>query len=797
MAQHSEASDPGSSLRWVLYEDVYYAAIVVPAEEAPVDVPADNQFVYFLGSESGSVVPLTAVEPFDMNNQERMNHPAAAAGVAVAKQLIMGTGSGENEFADGDDEWTARPSREKRTKKGKERKATGKKRDGAAVPLKKTRKNARIMDNEDDYTESSSDERNSGTSEGSEESSFSREDEEEEEGVGLGHWREIEKSLGFTPTSKGKKGSNATKNTSRRGFSSPSERRPGDYVGFFDSCAGSPVAPFVAEINYYYRKALDEAKASDCALNLQQSALIRAVETRLVALRAEVLHLRRLIRDAESENEEQLETEELKNIRNRIKFLEDSFSVEEIVKQELHMEKITPPQHERKRSRAATQLFSFVDTSFGYLLDAASATALPRESAAALLDVYGSQKRERERFVASKQGLGKLGLRAPKASVMENWRRSREMIVLDPMSDKRPVSRRFSQTLRKVDQRARECYNAASHKTNDIIPRQRRPTTIYNFNDLRFENERHSESCMEDGVDLVGYNALGLGFNVTTDTAVAIDADADIPVLSPLKTSFDPRATFIIDASATAPDSLAAQQHGYYSAQCSQTLRLPSQESLWGRSEVPDAAGCDATMASQHMRSISRTGRSLSRAGSMSRASSRASSVMWDATSGTSRKHGRSNASSVARGSRNAGDWRSSAKRVILEQLTLYLRGLRGKPAVLNKEDFSHTAKELLGRALKAESKRKGISLSLQATNLRATLEKDVETRLRKSVDNYVLRHFVNNQVPNRHKSVDIDSGSHASKHRSEIRRREDDGEENRTTIINEDRETDSPVYDQ
>ncbi|KAH8606879.1 hypothetical protein ERJ75_001462900 [Trypanosoma vivax] len=78
-----------SALRWVKYGDVYYAALIVPEIEAPSEVPDGHEFVYFLGDESGAVVPSSDVEPFDPNMRERATHPEAIAGVRAAEQLLL------------------------------------------------------------------------------------------------------------------------------------------------------------------------------------------------------------------------------------------------------------------------------------------------------------------------------------------------------------------------------------------------------------------------------------------------------------------------------------------------------------------------------------------------------------------------------------------------------------------------------------------------------------------------------------------------------------------------------------
>lgn len=100
--------------------------------------------------------------------------------------------------------------------------------------------------------------------------------------------------------------------------------------------------------------------------------------------------------------------------------------------------------------------------------------------------------------------------------------------------------------------------------------------------------------------------------------------------------------------------------------------------------------------------------------------------------------------------------WRESAKRVILEQLTLYLRGLKGRPVLLNKATFKQVAVKLLARAVQRESQRRGISLHLAAPDHNALFTKEEEKLLKGSVHNYIHRHFVSQAEGKKHSGGEV-----------------------------------------
>ncbi|CCD12098.1 unnamed protein product [Trypanosoma congolense IL3000] len=799
MTQNSAESDTMSCLPWVKYEDVYYAAIIVPAEEAPRDVPSGHQFGYFPGSESASVVPLADVEPFDTANEERMNNPAAAEGVLVAKQLIMGAEgatSGDAEGLEDEEEWSAMPikaeDRRKQSRSKDQREVArrkGTKGLSLARPRQKKSRKAISHDNEEDdgdsFTEGAS------SSSGSGASTVSISDNEEEDSDQQAHWRHMEKDLGAVKTStRGKRG------LTQPGHTSHSGARAKNYLGIFDTPIGSPAAPFLAEIHHHYHRILAEAAAKGCVVNMQESEVVRAVEVKVLAVRSEIMHLKQLLQNVEEENKGHPESSEVIAIRNRVREMENDFNVEEFVKQQVRIQEVPAKNSERRRNAGLTNLYSFVDASMGYLLDVAAPHALPRESSYKLLQVYREQRNRRDKLIEVHQGLGKLGLMVPKTRVMEKWRRSRELMVLEPMREKQPASRRFSETLAKVDRHAMKRLNAsydAKGATTQL--QQRRPVVIYNFHSLQNEGEKQDEAIRDDKGLFPNYH-LGLDESLIAsgvdnmENPEAAPTQLQAPLISPLQTNFDPREVFASGANQNLLEGLNSEMYGVDSVQYSQSLRLPSQETMWERSEMHDGA----SQIHQHRR-MQRSARS-SRAVSMSRASSRASSVMREASIATSRRRARSIASSVRGDHRTPNDWRGSAKRVILEQLTLYLRGIRGKPAVLREEDFSKTAKKLLERAVSRESERKGISMSLQANNASIPFTKDAEARLRKSVDSYVQRYFIANQAHSTKQGINDDTDNNGGM-RYGVTQRRDDEDETRSVTVARNRATDSPVYDQ
>lgn len=113
--------------------------------------------------------------------------------------------------------------------------------------------------------------------------------------------------------------------------------------------------------------------------------------------------------------------------------------------------------------------------------------------------------------------------------------------------------------------------------------------------------------------------------------------------------------------------------------------------------------------------------------------------------------------------------WRDGAKQAIVTQLSLYVkkgydnddddedgdtsedperaerrRRRRARfPPVLPLEDFKAVASLLLHRATEAESERLHISLKLAANNQRISFTEKMAAKLKKSVDNYIYRHYI------------------------------------------------------
>jgi hypothetical protein len=107
-------------------------------------------------------------------------------------------------------------------------------------------------------------------------------------------------------------------------------------------------------------------------------------------------------------------------------------------------------------------------------------------------------------------------------------------------------------------------------------------------------------------------------------------------------------------------------------------------------------------------------------------------------------------------------DWRTNAKRSIMEQLTLYCRGRGGKPAILSSDQCREIGRTLLDRAMRAEAEREGVSLAVQSNNIAAPFTKTTEQRLKKSVDHYVERQIAQHTLfafPANHETITAESG--------------------------------------
>ncbi|RNF27441.1 uncharacterized protein Tco025E_00303 [Trypanosoma conorhini] len=835
------------SLRWVKYDGVYYASLVVPDDDAPMPVESGHVFVYFLGSESGAVVPIADTSPYDPHDTSRTSHPAAAAGVLVAQQIIAGAEAAAHEDAAA--EYAEAMVKDGPRKKGKSggtkqshkeaplavsRRAEEQEEEdtllGATLTVDDTKRNRRRQaDTEDEEEENALLQLHSRS--GGKKTRLEEQEEEEEEEVEdsvpgnsaenkeeeeqRSRWKDMAEDLNITTPLRASGGRGSHGRTSNK-------RQSETYPASLDS--GSVVGPFLTEIRHHYRLALAEAVDSGRIVNMQELELVRLVESQLLRWRGEVAYVQHLLQDAATEyhavaagpagdahgTDATVLEEEAASLRSRLESLQSSFDLEEVIKKHLHLRDKPPERRERRRAGtfAAGNVSTFTDASLAFVLDVHASTAVPRELTHQLAHRYREQRLRREKLLASQHGLGKTGFTAPVARVMEKWRQSREAMVLDPRRESQPVSRRYSESLARVERHALKCLSAAKGPASQLASlyrtqqeqRQQQPQriskNIYNFHD--FHEEEQQMTSMYQASSSHPYMS---GVGMPNDADDADDAAQDTfqaPLISPLRTSFDPRATFALDIGEIKQGNTLAEQLAMQSMQYSHSIHLPSQESVWESSEAYESGR------------RRRGGRSTSRAGSTSRASSRASSVVRDyaddavSKTNTNAMTTNNNNNAVRTGNerRWRNDWRASAKRAILEQLTLYLRGIRGKPSLLNKDQFQLIAKKLLERAVRSESERTGLSMSLQANNANAPFTKDIEARLRKSVDNYVMRHFLNARTPEPQKrsrggdarTTSLDQWAASVR---ETTQRQEDDDETRSLMGAYPHSNNSPVYDE
>ncbi|ESL09176.1 hypothetical protein TRSC58_03107 [Trypanosoma rangeli SC58] len=831
-------SSATESLRWVKYDGVHYASLVVPDDDAPMPVGSGNVFVYFLGSESGAVVPIGDTSPYDPHDTSRTSHPAAAAGVLVAQQIIAGAeAAAQEEVAKEYAEATARGSPKTKGKGDRTKhshreaplavdRSSEEEEDmvlGTMLSVETNKQSRRQQRDNDDEEEENAVLQIQSQRGGKKNYIEDAEEEEEDSITGSSdvvnneeeeqrsRWRDMAEDLNITAPSRssGGRGSHARNSNKRQADTNPASLDGGSIVG-----------PFLAEIRHYYRVALTEAVDSDRIVNLQELELVRLVESQLLQWRGEVAYVQQLLQDVEAEyravaaepprdaddNGVALIKEEAAALRSRLERLQSSFEIEEIIKKHLHLRDRPPERRERKRTGAfaAGNVFTFTDASLAFVLDVQASTAVPRELTHQLARRYREQRLRRERLLASQHGLGKTGFTSSVARVMEKWKRSRELIVLDPRRESQPVSRRYSESLAKVERHALKCLAATKGSASQVASMyhtqqeqqqqaQRMSKNIYNFHEFH-EEEQQMTSMYQASSSHPYMSGIGMP-NDADDAADTFQA----PLVSPLRTSFDPRATFAVDIGEIKQGNTLAEQLAMQSMQYSHSIRLLSQELVWESSEAYEGGR------------RRRTGRSTSRAGSTSRASSRVSSVARDHnddalsntnTNATTTNNNNNNNVKIGSERHARNDWRASAKRAILEQLTLYLRGIRGKPSVLSKDQFQLIAKKLLERAVRSESERTGLSMSLQANNANAPFTKEIEARLRKSVDNYIMRHFVNARTPEPQKrsrggdarTTSLDQWAASAR---ETTQRQEDEDETRSLMGAYPHSNNSPVYDE
>ncbi|CAJ1017692.1 hypothetical protein Q4I32_001382 [Leishmania shawi] len=552
---------------------------------------------------------------------------------------------------------------------------------------------------------------------------------------------------------------------------------------------------YLMEIDYEYQQLAQEAANEGLLLTKQGGEVVREIDAELRRKAAERVYLQSVLVQRLQQQQQQQEGEtstagsnEVDALSEAIEKLNEPLSVADMVRRlvskQVPASTAAFDRYAAVRARRAVQrrTRTFQDTSVITLLEHLRAVAVTaREDGTEVMRKYIQQRRQHEEMKSSRRGLSKTGFYAvPKP--MEKWKRGRDMMLLVNAGAEaqkvRPTSY-ISQAYSTMQERMRShatkwfdrmtvaardgasfldlnsftgvstAFIPSSSSTAAALPLSaqqhlmenqqqsrlnasnavRRREAFFQFHSLRCNTEAPvtletvplnaglaAASTLEPGVLDSVNEAVGVG---SRSVSIGRDGeDASVPTEDGRSLSYSTHSA--------APSSYP------YLFDYEQRSRRPhhrrsSRSSVSGLSSV-EGSSVNTSRATSVASTYSRNGE--------------------DDKANEPYRHGRSSGKrgATATGTQNgaaataSADWRSNAKRSIMEQLTLYRRGKHGKPAVLSDEQCREMCRLLLDRAMRAEAERQGLSLAVQSNNIAARFTKVTEQRLKKSVDHYLER---------------------------------------------------------
>eukprot|EP00796_Vickermania_ingenoplastis_P011366 gene11366-7872_t len=567
----------------------------------------------------------------------------------------------------------------------------------------------------------------------------------------------------------------------------------------------SAVAPYVGRIRYVMDKFLQDAEAHGMVLNLSVYQVVEAIEKQLLASEAKAMFLEQCLEQERRELEHAAAVQgtstldhasdqdddpppstslrsfrahqlhgSIREIERTLDLLRGEVRVEEMVREMVQL--VPTPQlraaparprgaSQRQAPEAAEDAFVDPVVEGSYRL-AVYPIALPESAGQEKIVLYHEQRRRLQQQASagvSRLGFGKSGLYRPGSDVrvLDQWSRSKALLAIAPVQEAQLIkpsgfyAAKHSSSKMKMEayalRRLQSRLGASSSNStaegsgaDDLLQRYRQQTgqrgraapALYGFHDQRSAGLATSSTtgsvggggftAMGDPVANLMHNGVGNADEMRYDVgagggAAAMlasisagggDALASLPppvvgtAASPLLPPLDlpgenAEALLQLDEEQLKRErEAAALQSMAYSA----SVALPSQDSVF-HSEADDEEGREKEDAR--------------------------------------RGHPHHPSSTAASPPSRPTTWRDGAKRAILEQLTLYYKGLKGRPQVLDATAFQQVAMRLLDRVTRAESERLQISLTLEVHNRATKFTKELEKKLKKSVDTYVQRHFI------------------------------------------------------
>ncbi|TPP49111.1 hypothetical protein CGC21_0420 [Leishmania donovani] len=769
-------------LRWAHYDGVYQPALHIPAEEITETVlPAGYSAVYLLGLDSTVVVPDADLSPYDPHDTAKASHPAAALGVATAQQILEGfqaiedgsaagtqhaqqwphndeaEGPSDTLLLDDDDDGgrahgrssASRSRHEEKQQRKREKKAAKEAKKAARAAAKREREevtSAPTVQHRDDgdsddellaamtienkYRQardrgSAGEGDNAGASSGKKSKSkkerddgawaaleadlFSDEEAEDEEIEGDGAGR-----CDAGGTWRQQRGVRAGNRMGQALSALNVARAAPDIPGLSTSC---PYAyPYLMEIDYEYRQLAQEVASEGLLLTKQEGEVVREIDAELRRRAAERVYLQSVLEQRLQQQEKGSErgeastaaSNEVDALSEAIGKLDAPLSVADLVRRLVS-----------KQLRAVA--------------------ATPREDATEVMRKYVQQRRQHEEMKSNMRGLTKTGFYAvPKP--MEKWKRGRDMMLL---------------------------VNAGAEA------QKVRPTSYISqaYSTMRERMRDHAEKHFDrmavaarDGASFLDPSS----FAGTSTAFLPLRCDTEAPVTLesvPLNAGFAAASTLAPELLESVGETIAPGSRAVSLGRGGEDASIHTEDGTSLSYSTHSAAPSSYPYLFDHEPRSRRPRQRRSSRGSVSglspdvegasvntsRATSVASAYSGNGEDDKAKEHRRGGRSAGKRGAtaaatQNGGaatapaDWRSNAKRSIMEQLTLYRRGKHGKPAVLNDEQCREMCRLLLDRAMRAEAERQGMSLAVQSNNIAARFTKVTEKRLKKSVDHYLER---------------------------------------------------------
>ncbi|KPA74736.1 hypothetical protein ABB37_09039 [Leptomonas pyrrhocoris] len=578
-----------------------------------------------------------------------------------------------------------------------------------------------------------------------------------------------------------------------------------DVSGLFGSC---PYAqPFLMEIHYEYEQLAQEASSEGLLLTLQKGEVVRAIDDELRQRAAQRAFLEAALTTRQHHASSAAGQSEEDALDEAIAKLEAPLSVAETVRRlvgkQMPSRAIAFDRMAAARARRAVQrrTRTFQDATVVTLVDhLRSVDAAPREDGAEVMRRYILQRRQHEELKSNFRGLSKTGFYAvPKP--MEKWRRARDMMMLANVGAEAQkvlptsyISQAHSTMVRRMKEHAEKRYDrmavtardgasfldinsfsgntasssaqfgspspAMSHQQQQQLQQQRlaassvmqRREAFFQFHALRCDAEAPvTVETVALNPDFAGaglsQNVLASVGDLTASVAPVDDAGATGPHAEDALRTDDDASQVSYSAHSAAPSSYP------YVFDSEPRLRRPhrrQQQRGGSMSGAYSSASDGASVVSSRATSVGSvfSERDGDDDGGVNGEKVNANGARRHRRGGSVSRKAMNGSASATAGGGGTADWRTRAKRSIMEQLTLYCRGRGGRPAILSSDQCREIGRTLLDRAMRAEAERQGVSLAVQSNNLAAPFTKTTEQRLKKSVDHYLERRMAQNTLP-------------------------------------------------